>query len=161
MTIEEYNRCVEEHADGLYRFVLFRLRDEDAAQDIVQDVFEKMWRLKDSIDSNKTKSYLFTAGYHSVIDAIRRKKPGTGLESIENTYAQKPEYFTDTKDIINAAVRRLPDIQQSVILLRDYEGYSYAEIGEITGLTETQVKVYIYRGRMALKKYLVSMDHLI
>ena len=161
MTTEEYNRCVEEHADGLYRFVLFRLRDEDAAQDIVQDVFEKMWRLKDSVESTKIKSYLFTAGYHSVIDAIRRKKPGIGLESIENTYTQKPEYFTDTKDIINAAVRRLPDIQQSVILLRDYEGYSYAEIGEITGLTETQVKVYIYRGRMALKKYLVSMDHLI
>jgi RNA polymerase sigma-70 factor (ECF subfamily) len=45
--------------------------------------------------------------------------------------------------------------------LRDYEGYSYQEIGEITDLTEAQVKVYIYRARMSLKKYLVSIDMVI
>jgi RNA polymerase sigma-70 factor (ECF subfamily) len=46
-------------------------------------------------------------------------------------------------------------------MLRDYEGYAYQEIGEITGLNESQVKVYIFRARAALKKYIVSLDMVI
>jgi RNA polymerase sigma-70 factor (ECF subfamily) len=46
-------------------------------------------------------------------------------------------------------------------MLRDYEGYSYDEIAAITGLTESQVKVYIFRGRMFLKNYLGSIEAVI
>ena len=59
---------------------------------------------------------------------------------------------------MNEAIKKLPDDQRAVLLLRDYEGYSYEEIGGITGLTEAQVKVYIYRARVFLKKYIVRMD---
>jgi RNA polymerase sigma-70 factor (ECF subfamily) len=45
--------------------------------------------------------------------------------------------------------------------LRDYEGYSYEEIGEITGLNESQVKVYIYRARLALKQYIGSLENVL
>jgi RNA polymerase sigma-70 factor (ECF subfamily) len=64
-------------------------------------------------------------------------------------------------EVLQDALARLPEMQRSVILLRDYEGYSYEEIGEVTGLTESQVKVYIYRGRMSLKNYLVKMENII
>jgi len=46
-------------------------------------------------------------------------------------------------------------------LLRDYEGYSYEEIGEMLNLSESQVKVYIFRARQSLKEYLISIHHLI
>jgi RNA polymerase sigma-70 factor (ECF subfamily) len=46
-------------------------------------------------------------------------------------------------------------------MLRDYEGYDYEQIGEITGLNESQVKVYIYRARVAMKDYLVSIENVI
>lgn len=58
-------------------------------------------------------------------------------------------------------MEKLSDIQRSVLLLRDYEGYSYEEIGQITGLNESQVKVYIFRARMFMKNYLVSLDRVI
>ena len=58
-------------------------------------------------------------------------------------------------------MEKLPEIQRSVVLLRDYEGYSYQEIGEITGLTESQVKVYIYRARLFLKAYIGQIDSVI
>ena len=73
MTTKEYNDCVERHADGLYRFILKNMRDEDEARDVVQDTFENMWRNVDNIDGNKAKSYLFTTGYHTMIDRIRKK----------------------------------------------------------------------------------------
>ena len=63
--------------------------------------------------------------------------------------------------MLDFALQQLPDIQKSVILLRDYEGYSYKEIGDITNLSEAQVKVYIYRARLFLKKYIVSPEYVI
>jgi RNA polymerase sigma-70 factor (ECF subfamily) len=69
--------------------------------------------------------------------------------------------YSDLKEVLNEAVNQLPEIQRSVLLLRDYEGYSYKEIGEITDLNESQVKVYIYRARIFMKNYLVSIDKVI
>ena len=70
-------------------------------------------------------------------------------------------HYSDLKERLDWALQRIPEIQRSVILLRDYEGYNYEEIGEITGLNESQVKVYIYRARMALRKLIGSSEILI
>ena len=56
---------------------------------------------------------------------------------------------------------RLPEIQRIVLTLRDYEGYSYQEIGEMTTLSESQVKVYIYRARVFLKNYIGKLEVLV
>jgi RNA polymerase sigma-70 factor (ECF subfamily) len=69
--------------------------------------------------------------------------------------------YTGLSEMLEEAINKLPYDQRSVILLRDYEGYSYNEIAEITGLNESQVKVYIYRGRMFLKKYIGSIEAVI
>lgn len=159
MTVAEFNQCVDDHADGLFRFVLYHLKDEEEARDVVQDAFEKMWRLRDTIDGGKSKSYLFTAGYHLLIDKTRRRKNKINLDDVAEVEFSHTEHYSDAREVLQTAMSRLPSIQQSVILLRDFEGYSYREIGDITGLTEAQVKVYIYRGRVALKEFLVSPDH--
>ncbi len=158
MTVKEYNSCVEMHADGVYRFILKNIRDEDKAQDVVQESFTRMWERVDEITYEKSKSYLFTTAYHTMIDMVRKEQRQTSLQrGYENTLRTENEY-SDLGEILDEAVEKLPEIQRSVLLLRDYEGYSYKEIGDITGLNESQVKVYIFRARMTLKEYLVSMD---
>jgi RNA polymerase sigma-70 factor (ECF subfamily) len=52
-------------------------------------------------------------------------------------------------------VNRLNETQKSLVMLKDYEGYSYEEIGKITGLSDSQVKVYLHRARLQLREYLV------
>lgn len=161
MTVSEYNQCVDKHADGVYRFILKNLRDEAAAMDIVQDAFEKMWLKFREISFGKAKSYLFTTAYHRMIDYIRKEKRMGRLEQgfeLEDDYGITPH---DLKSILDEALQRLPEIQRSVVLLRDYEGYSYEEIGQITGLNESQVKVYIFRARSALKNYLVTIENVV
>lgn len=161
MTTAEYNECVDRHADGVYRFVLKNLRDEDKARDVVQDSFEKMWMKLADIDGSKARSYLFSTAYHTMIDYLRRERFSSGMsESVYNGHSHTNGY-SDLKEVLEEAVARLPDIQRSVVLLRDYEGYSYQEIGEVTGLSESQVKVYIYRARIALKNYIGSLDAVI
>ncbi len=158
MTIADYNRAVDAWADALYRYVLKNLGSAMPAQDVVQDSFEKLWIHRENINSEKVKSWLFTTAHHTMIDGIRKAQkvsfPGSG-KIPEKAHEQG---YSDLHEILNQAVERLPEIQKSVLLLRDYEGYSYHEIGDITGLSEAQVKVYIYRSRIFVKNYIGTID---
>lgn len=158
MTVAEFNTCVDQYADNLYRFILKTVKDKDIAKDIVQDTYEKLWLKVSDVESTNAKSYMFTTAYRTMIDFIRREKKkegwNDGFENIESGDHQ----YKGLKQILNAAVDKLPEIQRSVVLLRDYEGYDYAEIGKITNLTESQVKVYIFRARAALKNYIGKLE---
>jgi len=163
MTIREYNNCVDEFSDGIYRFLLKNIRNAELARDIVQESFMKLWLKRKDVHFTKSKSYLYTTAYHGMIDHTRKKnwKDQDLDDQLVHTFEGSENSYSDVKEILDLALEKLPAIQKSVVLLRDYEGYSYQEIGEITDLTEAQVKVYIYRARMSLKKYLVSIDMVI
>ncbi len=161
MTVTEYNQCVDSHSDNVYRFILKNIRDEQAAMDIVQDAFEKLWLKFREVSYQKAKSYLFTTAYHRMIDHVRKEKRMGRLSEDYDVAEQGDRPYNDVKKVLDEALQRLPEIQRSVVLLRDYEGYSYEEIGHITKLSESQVKVYIFRARVALKNYLVSIDNLV
>jgi RNA polymerase sigma-70 factor (ECF subfamily) len=159
MTAAEYNLCVDQFSDGVFRFILKNLRDRERAQDVVQETFEKLWMKVNTVPFEKAKSYLFTAAYHTMIDFIRKdKRMETGHDLSKKQTGAYQMTAPDLKKLLEDALNRLPEIQRSVILLRDYEGYAYDEIGEITGLNESQVKVYIYRARLAMKQFIGSLD---
>ena len=161
MNTQEYNRCVDEHADGLYRFLLKNIKDDEVARDLVQESFMKLWEKRKEVELAKSKSYLFTTGYHTMIDHIRKNSRNVSYDTVEYSEESYDKGYSDLKEILNEAVDKLPVDQKSVVLLRDYEGYSYKEIAGITNLTEAQVKVYIYRARLFLKKYIGSPDMVI
>ncbi len=161
MTIIDYNRAVDLWSDGLYRFVLKNISDTEKSKDIIQDCFEKMWVHRDNIDTQKVKSYLFTMAHHTMIDLIRKEKHTTNLDWKKVAEPTVNEEYTDLQEILHKAVLRLPEIQRSVVMLRDYEGYSYSEISEITGISEVQVKVYIYRARIYLKSYIGQIHSIV
>jgi RNA polymerase sigma-70 factor (ECF subfamily) len=161
MTVAEYNKSVDDHSDGVYRFILKNLKNEEKARDVVQDTYEKLWLKVEEISAEKVKSYLFTTAYHTMIDMIRKEKRLTGFEAEKHDRPTQAGHYTGLSQILEKAVAKLPADQRSVIMLRDYEGYSYEEIAAITGLTESQVKVYIFRGRMFLKNYIGSIEAVI
>lgn len=158
MTVPEYNQSIDDYSDGLYRFVLKNIGDEDRSRDIVQDTYEKLWIRISSVNPGKVKSYLFTAAYHTMIDMLRKEKRLASLEDQKIDVQADPDHYSGLKEVLDEALSHLPAHQKSVILLRDYEGYSYEEISNITGLSESQVKVYIFRGRMFLKRYLGKIE---
>lgn len=161
MTVAEYNKSVDDHSDAIFRFILKNVKDVDKARDIVQDTFEKLWVRISDVAAGKVKSYLFTTAYHTMIDLIRRENRFTPFDHNKHDMQEQPKHHTGLKEILNEAIEKLPEDQRSVILLRDYEGYSYEEISEITALSVSQVKVYIFRGRMFLKNYIGSIETVI
>lgn len=161
MTVKEYNRSVEEYADAVYRFIRGNLKDEERANDIVQDSYEKLWMVVAEIEYPVVKSWLFTTAYHKMIDIIRKEKRITILEEAHEKEYTNDFQYSDLNEILHVALERLPEQQKTSVLLRDYEGYSYKEIADITGQSEAQVKINIYRGRLNLRSYIGKIETII
>jgi len=161
MTDKEYNLCVSKYADNVYRFILKNLGQKEDAQDVVQSAFEKLWKNREQIDNEKAKSYLFTVAYHQMIDHIRKQKRIILREEFKAEAGVIYNQQNNIKRLLDEALNKLGETQRSLVLLKDYEGYNYREIGEITGLSESQVKVYLHRARLQLKTYLVRRENVI
>jgi RNA polymerase sigma factor (sigma-70 family) len=158
MTRKEYNEAVELYADNIYRFVVKHTQNRMLSEDIVQETFAKVWEKHESIEGSKAKSYLFTTAYHQMVDTLKKEKRTTSFDGEDIKQDDALSHLFDVQKTLQEAVNRLPEIQKTVILLRDYEGYNYNEIAEITALNESQVKVYIFRARQTLKNYLKSTE---
>lgn len=140
----------------MYGYVFGFLRNSEDSRDIVQDAFEKLWKNRKKVEVEKCKAWLFRTGHNALINFAKKKK-----RTVYNSDLV-PEQLTidnsfETKDIVNLALSLLPPLQKSIILLRDLEGYKYAEISEILNISESQVKVYLYRARKKMKKQLSDL----
>jgi RNA polymerase sigma factor (sigma-70 family) len=159
MTEREFNECVETYSDNVYRFILKNLRHEEDAKDIVQTAFENMWRNKAEVENKTSKSYLFTVAYHQMIDHLRKSKRIQLRDTFTDTMQVYDKPANNLKKMLELALGKLNEVQRSLVLLKDYEGYSYEEIGKITSLNESQVKVYLHRARIQLKAFLVKPEN--
>jgi RNA polymerase sigma factor (sigma-70 family) len=159
MTESQYNQCVNNYSDHLFRFIVKNLQHEEDSRDIVQTAFEKLWRNRETVENDKAKSFLFTVGYNQMIDHIRKHKKVELKDDFSDD--NRTQYIQDdgVKKTLMQALNRLNQTQKSLVMLKDYEGYSYAEIGKIMSLNESQVKVYLHRARLTLKNYLVNREN--
>jgi RNA polymerase sigma factor (sigma-70 family) len=159
MTEREYNDCVTRYADNVFRFIVKNLHHEEDARDIVQTAFEKLWRNRENVLAEKCKPFLFTVAYNQMIDHIRKSKRLHLQESFNEEIGIEYQEHNSKKKLLMEALKKLNETQRSLVMLKDYEGYSYEEIGEITGLNASQVKVYLHRARITLRNYLVSPEN--
>jgi len=161
MTITEYNYCVKEFADHLYRFARKSIGDEDEAKDAVQQAFLVLWEKREDVVYLKAKSFLFTVAYRRSMDFHRNHKQLIDPELLRNTLQIEDKKTIGLKEILHQALLQISSQGRTLVLLKDYEGYNYEEIAELTQLNITQVKVYLHRARKELKNYLVSSGNLI
>ena len=152
MNTNEYNEAVDLWSDRVFGYVLKLVRDTALAEDIVQDVYEKLWKRKDEVQSEKAKAYLFTSAYHAVVDWSRREALKRNVK-VEEVLVEQ-DHSNELKKLIDEGLEQLSLQHKQLILLRDYEDYSYAEIAEITELSESMVKVSLHRARKQLKEFI-------
>ena len=159
MTEKNYNDCVTQYADNVFRFIVKNLKHEEDAKDIIQTAFEKLWRNREAVENDKCKSYLFTVAYNQMIDHIRKNKRIHLQEDFTEDSRIGHQTNSQTKKILMEALNKLNETQKSLVMLKDYEGYSYEEIGKIMNLSGSQVKVYLHRARLTLRDYLVKAEN--
>lgn len=162
MNRKEYNIAVKTYANRLFAFFLKNCKDEELANDLVQDSFEKLWVNRKSVENEKVKQWLFTTGYRIMLNTLKREnRMETMDEFSENSLkSERPAEF-ENRDLIDKILCCLNEQQRSIIMLRDFEGYDYNEIGNILKLSESQVKVYLFRARKKIKEHLKKNKHLV
>ena len=145
------------YGDRVYGFALKNTQHEDDAHDVVQEAYEKLWRKHEEVDFEKCRAYLFSTTYHCIIDHFRKVKKMNALP----TTGDELEYIEgqiEDRQWIEEGLNRMTEQERTLILLRDHEGYSYEEIAEMTGLTLSQVKVYLFRARKKFREWLIDLD---
>lgn len=158
MTRNEYNLSVDKFSDDVFRFIYKTCRNKELAEDIIQDSYMVLWEHVREIAFEKAKAFLFTTSYHKMIDTFRHEKKSEDIENINPEQYLSITQSPDLQEILEIALNKLSPVQKTVILLRDYENYSYQEIADITHLSESQVKVYIFRARNYMKKFIRKPD---
>ncbi len=141
-----------EHMHDLFRYLLSLTGDSHFAEDLMQETFYRMLVHIDYYKGEEIRPWLFTIAYNAFIDWYRKEKKykTTTVEEfhLPNVPSTEHEYFV--KHEIASwldSLSSLPLERRNVLLLRDYYGFSYKEIAEMTGLSLAKVKIELHRGR--------------
>ena len=159
---KEFNILVSAIRDKIFRFALKILcNNYEEAQDVVQDVFEKLWKMKNNLHQYKnlealsvkmTKNICLDKLKHEKIKAQKIiKSIGTVDYIPNNNYDEK-----NTSEIIKGLINQLPEKQKMIIHLRDVEGLEFDEIADIMEMNINAVRMNLSRGRSAIKEELIK-----
>lgn len=158
MTKDEYTQGVDDWADSAYRFAMRCGGTEETSKDAVQEAFATLWEQRSKVTFDKGRAFVLTVVHRQVANHYRHQQKvtpmpqNTACEPAEDT---KAEQF-DMRNIVAQCMDQLLPQQRAILQLRDADGLSYKEIGNILSLSDQQVMVYIYRARVAMKKQLLA-----
>ena len=141
----------------MYRLALRITLSSQEAEDVVQDVIIKLWRMGNQLDGvNNLDAYALRMVRNLAIDRQRMKVNQTeSIDGMDFFSSSSAEYSMEQDERINAirqVMEQLPEKQRVAMQLRDFEGRSYKEIAEVMEITEDQVKVNIFRARQTVRQ---------
>ncbi len=152
--------------DKIFRLALRITLSRAEAEDIVQDVLIKVWNRRDDLaEVDSIEAYSLTVCRNLSLDRLQRKEnDNVNLDDAPPTEADDapPDLQmirNERIDNIKRLIERLPIPQRAAMQLRDMEGKTYKEISAITGQTEEQVKVNIFRARQYIRKQIEKIEN--
>ena len=162
MTPQEFKIRVFPLKNKLYRFSKRILDDQEEAKDIVQEVFIKLWIKRERLEEYRSIEALAMVTTRNLcLDRLKAKKyPSENLDKlrneIEETGIEEKRDLSDMIQKIHHIIKTLPEIQRTVIHLRDIEGYDFDEISGILDMNQNAVRVNLSRARKKIREILVN-----
>jgi RNA polymerase sigma factor (sigma-70 family) len=168
MTANEFNRSVVTMSEKLYRFSYRYLQDAEQSQDAVQEVFIKLWNQRDRLDElNSIEAFAIRITRNHCLDIIKARRT---VSLDENAYfterisdesdPEKELYKSDSIKKLTRIVEELTEPHRTVIRMRDMEGYSNEEVGDVLGLSAGNIRVVLSRARKKVRLELEKIyDH--
>lgn len=144
--------------DRLLRLALRITLNREEAEDVVQDTLLKMWDKRDEWNQMQSlEAMAMTICRNRALDIAGKAGRGNLMLDVERDSpisSTNPERKLEEKESLQAVrdiINSMPEVQRTIIELREIEGKEYCEIAQILQLTETQVRVYLHRARQRIK----------
>ena len=157
MNVEEFKMRILPLNNKLYYFALGYLKSKEDAQDAVQEVFIKLWAIREKLSSYvNLNSFVYTVTRNLCLDKLKAKKTVSLPEYNRNEPSQQqtPAIQLNDKEKLNlvkSIIEKLPDQQRSVIQLRDFDECTYEEIAEILNMELNAIRVNLSRARKKVR----------
>lgn len=156
--LAQYQQAIEKYRQRVFSFAYYSLRGREDAEDITQDVFIRLWQHWNKVDPERMGAWLMRVAHNIVIDHVRKHKADKqrvnmdqGVEdlvSVSDNTLERAQF----QHQLESAISGLADPYRSIIIMRDVQGMSYFEIEQTLNLSQSQVKVYLHRGRRQLRE---------
>lgn len=145
----------------MYRLALRIILNSQEAEDVVQDVIIKLWKMREQLEGiDNLEAYALRMTRNLALDRQRMKVNQTenidGMDFFSPSSVERTIEQDERINSIRQAMEQLPEKQRIAMQLRDFEGRSYKEIAEVMEISEDQVKVNIFRARQALRAKLTA-----
>lgn len=155
-----YNKTIIPLSDSLFRMAKSILQDEDEAKDTVQDLLLKFWEMRDQLSKlDNPKAFAFKSLRNRCLDIIRLRKEEGDLDDTNCDESPNPYEQIEIQDAVKQVyelIERLPELQRSILRMRDVEGMEIAEIAEIMDMKENAVSVNLSRARKKIREEMIK-----
>ncbi|HYW95047.1 MAG TPA: sigma-70 family RNA polymerase sigma factor [Bacteroidales bacterium] len=167
MTTVEFKNMVIPVGNKLFHFARVLLKDENEARDAVQEIYIKLWNMREDLASIKNvEAFAMRLTKNWCLDRLKAKKPVfvesyTGRLDIgeESASPHKSLELADYISQFNYLAGQLPEQQRIIIQMRDIQGYEFEEIAEVTGMSVNNIRVSLSRARTKLRENLKKLDN--
>lgn len=163
MKSSDFKLLVLPHSSRLYRLAYRLLGSKEEAEDIVQEVYLKLWKIRNDLPRyNSIEGLSVRITRNLCLDHLRRRQTTMGImkeeqKESEKNYAETPSEDLEKKEraqILYKLINQLPEPQKSLIYFRHIEEKEYDEISELMEMSENAIRVSISRARKQLREML-------
>jgi RNA polymerase sigma-70 factor (ECF subfamily) len=171
MTNAQFQNTLAMHKDRVFRYVFYFVKNREDAEDVTQDVFCRLWINRDSIQKDKTGTWLMRVAHNVSLDCVRKKDRKIAslddpayrkvqVPSVSGSEGNPEKHLerNENQSAVLSALDKLPDRTRCMLLLHYFEEMTYEEIGTIMDATVTAVKVNVHRGRKQMKSLMQNMS---
>ena len=150
-------------SDKLFRLALRITMNKAEAEDVVQDTLLKVWEHREEWEQiNNLEAFAIATCRNRALDVMKRVGRNTEkLDEMAHFSSQTPQEQLEADEqisLVNRLMDDLPEVQRTIMLLRDIEGKTYQEIAQTLDISETQVKVYLHRARTKIKERIWTIN---
>jgi RNA polymerase sigma-70 factor (ECF subfamily) len=167
-----FESAVAEHGRRVFTLAVYLLGDREEAEDVTQEVLVRLWRRGSEVDPGRLGAWLSRVTRNLCIDAVRSRSrtcfttlTPRDVELVETAADVRPgpeasAQGSEIGSMIHGALAELPEPYRSVVVLREIQGLSYGEIGDVLDMPLNSVRVTLHRGRRKLREALrEEYDH--
>ena len=166
MLARDFKTDVLPISNKLLRFALQILQDEEEAKDVLQDVFLKLWQKRDElVKVENLEAFAFRMIRNRCLDAIRARRT-VSMEVVKKGHIPDEESretdhleYTDSVSLVKRIITGLPDLQRTVIQMRDVEQLEYEEIAEVTQMNVNAIRVNLSRARKKVRDEILKIQN--